>query len=142
MRYSQLFEIDPELGRMLGRAARGVKDAGFQSTGVVSDVQGRVEKGIDNLEKEIAKNPNQTFAATFKNFLEKEKEAVKVTDKIGMDYDNGRLIRSGKPNSSYIRGVLAKFYKQLNQYIEKTQKQASKDYFGKQNPGKGFRPQI
>jgi len=143
MRISQLFEIDPELGRMLGKAARGVGDAGDELKGplTVSDVQGRVEQGIDDLQKEIQKYPQQQFTTTFRNFLEKEKDKVKVTGKIGMDYDNDRLIRSGKPNSSYIRGVLAQFYKQLNKYIEKTQKQTGKDYFSKQKASK-FKPQI
>ena len=143
MRYSQLFEIDPQLGQMLGRAARGIGQAAQNIKGplTVSDVQGRVEKGIDDLEKEIQKSPDQPFAATFRNFLEKEKDKVKVTGKIGMEYDNGRLIRNGKPNSSYIRGVLRKFYKELNDYIEKAQDKAGRDYFSKQKAF-DFKPQI
>jgi len=67
MRISQLFEIDPELGRMLGKAARGVGDAGDELKGplTVSDVQGRVEKGIDDLEKEMQKYPQQQFNLGF-----------------------------------------------------------------------------
>ena len=144
MRYSQLFEIDPQLGQMLGRAARGIGQAAQNIKGplTVSDLQGRVEQGIDKLEKQIAKDPDQKFGDIFKNFLEQEKTAVKVTDNIGFQYDNGRLIRNGKPNSAYIRAVLKKFYKVLNRYIEKKQKQRSKDYFSKQKPTKGFTPTI
>ena len=140
----RLFEFDPRIARAAQQAASGIGRAGqeLKEPLTVSDVQGRIEQGIDDLEKEIQKNPNQPFAATFRNFLDKEKDKVKVTGKIGMEYDNGRLIRSGKPNSSYIRGVLRKFYTQLNDYIEKTQSKATRDYYSKQNPAKGFRPQI
>ena len=144
MRYSQLFEIDTELGQILGRGARGVGQAAQNLKGplTVSDLQGRVEQGIDKLEKLIAQDPDKKFGDVFKDFLTQEKEAVKVTDNIGFQYDNGRLIRNGKPNSAYIRAVLKKFYKELNRYVEKKQKQSGKDYFSKQKPTKGFRPQI
>ena len=139
----RLFEFDPRIARATQQAASGIGQAAqsLKEPLTVSDVQGRVEKGIDDLEKEMQKYPQQQFTTTFRNFLEKEKDKVKVTGKIGMDYDNDRLIRSGKPNSSYIRGVLAQFYKQLNKYIEKTQKQTGKDYFSKQKASK-FKPQI
>jgi len=140
----RLFEFDPRIARATQQAASGIGQAAQSLKGplTVSDLQGRVEQGIDGLEKDIQKNPNQPFAATFRNFLEKEKDKVKVTGKIGMEYDNGRLIRNGKPNSSYIRGVLRKFYKELNDYIEKAQDKAGRDYYSKQKPAKGFRPQI
>ena len=139
----RLFEFDPRIARATQQAASGIGQAAQSLKGplTVSDVQGRVEQGIDDLQKEVQKYPQQQFTTTFRNFLEKEKDKVKVTGKIGMDYDNDRLIRSGKPNSSYIRGVLAQFYKQLNKYIEKTQKQTGKDYFSKQKASK-FKPQI
>ena len=139
----RLFEFDSRIARATQQAASGIGQAAqsLKEPLTVSDVQGRVEKGIDDLEKEMQKYPQQQFTTTFRNFLEKEKDKVKVTGKIGMDYDNDRLIRSGKPNSSYIRGVLAQFYKQLNKYIEKTQKQTGKDYFSKQKASK-FKPQI
>ena len=139
----RLFEFDPRITRATQQAASGIGQAAQSLKGplTVSDVQGRVEQGIDDLQKEVQKYPQQQFTTTFRNFLEKEKDKVKVTGKIGMDYDNDRLIRSGKPNSSYIRGVLAQFYKQLNKYIEKTQKQTGKDYFSKQKASK-FKPQI
>ena len=138
-----LFEFDPRIARATQQAVSGIGQAGqtLKEPLTLTDVQGRVEKGIDDLEKEMQKYPQQQFTTTFRNFLEKEKDKVKVTGKIGMDYDNDRLIRSGKPNSSYIRGVLAQFYKQLNKYIEKTQKQTGKDYFSKQKASK-FKPQI
>ena len=139
----RLFEFDPRIARATQQAASGIGQAAqsLKEPLTVSDVQGRVEQGIDDLEKEMQKYPQQQFTTTFRNFLEKEKDKVKVTGKIGMDYDNDRLIRSDKPNSSYIRGVLAQFYKQLNKYIEKTQKQTGKDYFSKQKASK-FKPQI
>ena len=139
----RLFEFDPRIARATQQAASGIGQAAqsLKEPLTVSDVQGRVEQGIDDLQKEVQKYPQQQFTTTFRNFLEKEKDKVKVTGKIGMDYDNDRLIRSGKPNSSYIRGVLAQFYKQLNKYIEKTQKQTGKDYFSKQKASK-FKPQI
>ena len=143
MKLYQLFEIDPELGRTLGRAARGIGAAGqtISEPPPVSDVQGRIEQGIDELEKEIQKNPQQPFAQTFRNFLEKEKDKVKVTGKIGMNYQNDRLIRGGKPNSRYIRGVLEKFYNELNNYIEKSSDKATRDYYAKQKLP-SFRPEI
>ena len=139
----RLFEFDSRIARATQQAASGIGQAAQNIKGplTVSDVQGRVEQGIDDLEKEMQKYPQQQFTTTFRNFLEKEKDKVKVTGKIGIDYNNDRLIRSGKPNSSYIRGVLAQFYKQLNKYIEKTQKQTGKDYFSKQKASK-FKPQI
>lgn len=139
----RLFEFDSRIARATQQAASGIGQAAqsLKEPLTVSDVQGRVEQGIDDLQKEVQKYPQQQFTTTFRNFLEKEKDKVKVTGKIGMDYDNDRLIRSGKPNSSYIRGVLAQFYKQLNKYIEKTQKQTGKDYFSKQKASK-FKPQI
>ena len=140
----RLFEFDSRIARATQQAASGIGQAAqsLKEPLVLRDIDGRVMQAIDDIEKEIAKNPNQPFAATFRNFLDKEKDKVKVTGKIGMEYDNGRLIRSGKPNSSYIRGVLRKFYTELNDYIEKTQSKATRDYYSKQNPGKGFRPQI
>ena len=139
----RLFEFDSRIARATQQAASGIGQAAqsLKEPLTVSDVQGRVEQGIDDLQKEMQKYPQQQFTTTFRNFLEKEKDKVKVTGKIGMDYDNDRLIRSGKPNSSYIRGVLAQFYKQLNKYIERTQKQTGKDYFSKQKASK-FKPQI
>ena len=139
----RLFEFDSRIARATQQAASGIGQAAqsLKEPLTVSDVQGRVEKGIDDLEKEMQKYPQQQFTTTFRNFLEKEKDKVKVTGKIGIDYNNDRLIRSGKPNSGYIRGVLAQFYKQLNKYIERTQKQTGKDYFSKQKASK-FKPQI
>ena len=139
----RLNEFDPKIARATQQAASGIGQAAQSLKGplTLSDIQGRVEQGIDDLEKDIQKNPKQTFAATFKNFLEKEKDKVKVTGKIGMEYDNGRLIRSGQPNSSYIRAVLRKFYTQLNDYLEKAQAKTSRDYYSKQK-AYDFKPQI
>jgi len=143
MKLLELLEFDPRVARAVGTAAAGLGQAGqkLQEPLTVSDIQGRVEQGIDDLEKSIQANPQQPFAATFRNFLEKEKDKVKVTGKIGMNYQNDRLIRSGKPNSSYIRGVLKKFYNELNDYIEKSADKATRDYYAKQKLGK-FRPEI
>ena len=143
MKLYQLFEIDPELGRTLGRAARGIGAAGqtISEPPPMKDIQGRIEQGIDELEKQIQNNPQQEFAATFKNFLEKEKDKVKVTGKIGMNYQNDRLIRNGKPNSRYIRAVLKKFYEELNDYIEKSSDKATRDYYAKQKLP-SFRPEV
>ena len=143
MKLYQLFEIDPELGRTLGRAARGIGAAGrtISEPPPMKDIQGRIEQGIDELEKQIQKNPQQPFAQTFRNFLEKEKDKVKVTGKIGMNYQNDRLIRGGKPNSRYIRAVLKKFYEELNDYIEKSSDKATRDYYAKQKLP-SFRPEI
>ena len=144
MKLLELLEFDPRVARATQQAAAGIGQAGQSLKGplTVSDLQGRVEQGIDKLEKEIAKDPDKKFGDTFKDFLVQEKEAVKVTDNLGFRYDNGRLIRNGKPNSAYIRSVLKQLYKELNRYIQKKQKQSGKDYFSKQKPTKGFRPQI
>ena len=144
MKLLDLFEYDPRVARAVGQAASGIGTAASKLKGPLtfSDLQGRVEQGIDKLEQEIQKNPNQPFAATFRNFLEKEKDAVKVTGKIGMAYQNEKLIQNGRPNSAYIRGVLRKFYKELNKYLEKSQTKSAGDYYAKQKPAKGFKPEI
>ena len=84
MKLYQLFEIDPELGRTLGRAARGIGAAGqtISEPPPMRDIQGRIEQGIDELEKQIQNNPQQPFAQTFRNFLEKEKDKVKDKDMV------------------------------------------------------------
>ena len=143
MKLLELLEFDPRVARATQQAAAGIGQAGqkLQEPLTVSDIQGRVEQGIDDLEKDIQANPQEPFAATFRAFLEKEKDKVKVTGKIGMNYQNDRLIRSGKPNSSYIRAVLRKFYTELNDYIEKSADKSTRDYYAKQKLGK-FRPEV
>lgn len=139
----RLLEFDPRIARATQQAASGIGQAGqtLAQPLVLRDIDGAMMQGIDKLEKEIQKNPNQAFASTFRNFLEKEKDAVKVPGKIGMEYENDKLLSNGKPNSAYIRRVLRKFYTELNKYLEKTQKQTSKDYFSKQK-AYDFKPQI
>ena len=139
----RLFEFDPRIARAAQQAASGIGQAGqtLAQPLVLRDIDGAMMQGIDKLEKEIQKNPNQPFAATFRNFLEKEKDAVKVKGKIGMEYENARLLRNGRPNSAYIRRVLRKFYEELNKYLEKAQAKTSKDYYSKQKAF-DFKPQI
>jgi len=143
MKLLDLFEYDPRIARATQQAAQGLGRAGQKLAEplILRDIDGTMMQGIDKLEKEIAKYPGQAFATTFRNFLEKEKDAVKVTGKIGMEYENDKLLSNGKPNSAYIRRVLRKFYTELNKYLEKTQKQTSKDYFSKQK-AYAFKPQI
>ena len=80
MKLLELLEFDPRVARAVGTAAAGLGQAGqkLQEPLTVSDIQGRVEQGIDDLEKSIQANPQQNFAATFRNFLEKEKDKVKI----------------------------------------------------------------
>ena len=139
----RLLEFDPRIARATQQAASGIGQAGqtLAQPLVLRDIDGAMMQGIDKLEKEIQKNPNQAFASTFRNFLEKEKDAVKVTGRIGMEYQNARLLRNGRPNSAYIRGVLRKFYTELNKYLEKSAKKTSKDYYSKQKAF-DFKPQI
>ena len=139
----RLFEFDPRIARAAQQAASGIGQAGqtLAQPLVLRDIDGAMMQGIDKLEKEIQKNPNQPFAATFRNFLEKEKDAVKVKGKIGMEYENARLLRNGRPNSAYIRRVLRKFYEELNKYLENAQAKTSKDYYSKQKAF-DFKPQI
>lgn len=144
MKLSDIFEYDPRIARATQQAASGIGQAGqkLAEPMVLRDIDGAMMQGIDKLEKEIQKNPNQAFAVIFKNFIEKEKDAVKVKGKIGIDYDNGQLIRNSKPNSAYIRKFLRQFYTQLNKYLEKTQDKTTKDYYSRQKPAKGFRHQV
>ena len=144
MKLLELLEFDQRVARATQQAAAGIGQAAQSLKGPLTlrDIDGQAMQAIDKLEKEIAKNHNELFEVTFKDYLEKEKEAVKVTGKIGMEYDKGQLIRNGKPNSSYIRKVLRKFYTELNKYLEKSQAKTSRDYYSKQQPTKGFRPQI
>lgn len=143
MKFIELLEFDPTIARATQQATSGIGQAAQSLKGplTVSDIQGRVEQGIDELENEIQNNPQQTFASTFKNFLEKEKDKVKVKGKIGMNYQNDRLIKNGKPNSSYIRAVLKKFYNELNNYIDQSADKATRAYYGKQKL-QSFRPEV
>ena len=143
MKLLELLEFDPRVARATQQAAAGIGQAAQSLKGAlpVPDIQGRIEQGIDELEKLIQKNPQDPFAQTFRNFLEKEKDKVKVTGKIGKNYQNDRLIRGGKPNSRYIRGVLGKFYKELNNYIEKSVDKTTRDYYAKQELP-SFRPEV
>ena len=143
MKLLELLEFDPRVARATQQAAAGIWQAAQNLKGplTVTDIMGRVEQGIDGLEKEIQKNPQDPFAQTFRSFLEKEKDRVKVTGKIGMNYQNDRLIKGGKPNSRYIRAVLKKFYEELNDYIEKSADKATRDYYAKQKLP-SFRPEV
>lgn len=134
----RLFEFDPRIARATQQAASGIGQAAQSLKGplVLRDIDGQVMQAMDKLEKYIAKYPQISFAVLFQKFLENEKKAVKVTNKIGLNYQNEKLIQNGKPNSAYIRAVLRKFYKELNDHIEKSQDKTSKDYYSKQKPAK------
>ena len=122
MKLSQLFEIDPEVGRMLGRAASGIGQAASNLKGplTVSDVQGRVEQEIDKLEKAIVRDPKAAFDNIFRVRLNAIKKEVGLPKEVlGLDLDVSQLTRNGKPNSVYIRRFLATFIKTLDKKINK-----------------------
>ena len=125
MKLSQLFEIDPEVGRMLGRAASGIGQAASNLKGplTVSDVQGRVEQEIDKLEKAIVKEPDKPFDEIFQARLQDIKDKVDLPNEVlGLDLDVSQLTRNGKPNSGYIRKFLADFIKTLDKKIDSMNK--------------------
>jgi len=125
MKLSQLFEIDPEVGRMLGRAASGIGQAASNLKGplTVSDVQGRVEQEIDKLEKAIVRDPKAAFDNIFRVRLNAIKKEVGLPKEVlGLDLDVSQLTRNGKPNSVYIRKFLADFIKTLDKKIDSMNK--------------------
>ncbi|MBL6771273.1 MAG: hypothetical protein ISQ22_07885 [Rhizobiales bacterium] len=132
----RLLEFDPRIARATQQAAAGIGQAAQKLKGPLTlrDIDGRVMQAIDELQKRIAKYPQFSFSVLFANFLDKEKKAAKVTGKIGLKYQNEKLIQNGKPNSAYIRAVLRGFYTELNKYLEKSQDKTSRDFYSKQTP--------
>lgn len=120
MKYTDLIEYDPEIGRAIGQAAAGIYGAGVGLKDPINltKMQQKVATKIDDLERDIKANPKQDFAKTFNDFLNKEKKAAKITKDLGLKYDTNKLkTRDGSYNSAYIRKVLGKFYSILSQQM-------------------------
>ena len=119
MRFKDLLEYDPEVGRAIAQAAYNIKNRAarrLQQPLKFSQMQDKVSKAVDSLNKfkDEAGNQNKDFKLVFQNFLNQEKKKAGIDGKMGFKYDTKKLQNlDGSYNADHIRKVLTDFYGQF-----------------------------
>jgi len=139
MKLMDLFEYDPKVAAALGQAAQGVGQAADNLKGPIpltaklQDMETMLKDLNSKLNKALSDNPDIAVAPFFADWAENIAKKAGIKS-FGLRVEPDKIVKGGKPNSAYVRGLIAQMIDQLNDK-EKTDK-------GRKLKGSGFGKQF
>lgn len=138
MKLLDLFEYDPKVGAALGRAAQGIGQAGdtlkgpIPLTAKLQDMETMLNDFNKKLNAKLNDNPDIAVAPFFADWAEEVGKKAGIKS-FGLNVEPDKIVQGGKPNSKYVRGLIAQMIDQINAKEKEFKKKGLKGGgFGKQ----------
>ncbi len=138
MKLLDLFEYDPKVGAALGTAAQGIGQAADSLKGPIpltaklQDMETMLNDLNSKLNKALNDNPDLAIAPFFADWAEGVAKKAGIKS-FGLNVEPDKIVRGGKPNSKYVRGLIAQMIDQINAKEKEFKKKGLKGGgFGKQ----------